>query len=136
MNPTDIVCTFDQAALIYSYKVRFDNTIFQWSQNKKTGENKLFLTEINPITYDLVYLFPAYTVTELLALLPIYIKIEDVVYNLICVFFDGSCTVAYVIPGSEDIAVSFDMPTISQAMAEAFIWMVKNGHIIQGELKL
>jgi len=127
MKPEDIVCTFDQAALIYSYGVRFDNTVFQWSQNKKTSEKKVFLTDINPISYDWVYVFPAYTVCEFGCLLK-----EYNIVNYREQWWLEDCYRNYIYA----IKLVGERVNEAEARAEAFIWLANNGFINPKELKL
>jgi hypothetical protein len=132
MRIEDQVITFDQAALIYSHGVRIDNCLFHWCQNKHTGENKIFLAEISPPSYEWVYLFPAYTVAELGVLLGIGTRLSHDVTK--CGFNDNWLVGEKF--GNSTTHIVTDVENEAQARAAALIWLIENGHIKVEDLKL
>ena len=139
MNIENQVCTFDQAALIYSYKIRLD-TIWWWWKNKETEKECVMHVDKYLPGNSWVKVFPAPTVAELGELFGKYfnwlrIRIDDDLED------HGKYVTRLGQPGLIKVASKMDhwvdyAKTEAQSKMTAFIWLVENGYIEPKDLQL
>lgn len=137
MNIQDQVCTFDQAAAIYSYGVRIENAAYWWYQNKNTGENAVF----SPYEYlqgdDWVKVFPAPNVAEFGKILPVGVDKDRQSHKSEPDYY-LSCRKSWNEFYCEYLSSKNNKPlfyeigrTEAKARAEAYIWLLENNYIIE-----
>jgi len=135
MNIEDQVCTFDQAALIYSHGIRLD-TIWWWWENKETKKRCVINVDKYLPGKNWVKVFPSPTVAELGVLFGkkyknVSIRIDTDIKesSYVLTFREG-----FIKTGLGDHHMSFHK-TEAHARAEALIWFIENGHLKAENLK-
>ncbi len=133
-------CNFDQAALIFSYVIRFE-TFFWWYQDQNTGEN--YLMGKNDYPGSRVKVFPSYLSSELGKILPAFVtKREFGIYEYFLeIKKDGESWIVRYVSEEEDfddetVLCEFTEDTEAEAKAEAVIFLLEKKWLKADEVEL